>query len=123
MEHHKNWIEECDAARDFEYRFGTERAVRYLVREKFLSFLAAAEKDLRFQAEIPAFVAEIRTIFKPGHIKDCLNTARQSDPYDPNIYEDEEDPELIEQARINDLRKSANDLLVVARASEWLLDG
>jgi hypothetical protein len=121
MEHHKNWIEECDAARDFEYRFGTERALRYLVREKFLNFLVTAETDLRFQTEIPAFVAEIKTIFKPWQIKECLKTARQSDPYDPNIYEEEDDPELIEKARKIELRKRAYNLVFVQRATEWLI--
>jgi hypothetical protein len=36
----------------------------YLVGEKFLNFLEAAEDDAEFRAEIPAFAAEIKSIFE-----------------------------------------------------------
>ena len=71
---HKMWIEECDAARGIEDEFGTDRALRYLVEEKFINFLAAAEHYLEFRAEVPAFVAEIKTIFEPWQLRKCLNT-------------------------------------------------
>ena len=43
-----------------EDEFGTQKALDYLVGEKFLNFLEAAETDADFRAEIPAFVAEIK---------------------------------------------------------------
>ena len=57
------WKEQCDAARQIEAEFGTQNALAYLIGEKFLNFLEAAETDAEFRAEIPAFVAEIKTIF------------------------------------------------------------
>ncbi len=36
-------------------------------REKFLNFLEAAETNATSRAGIPAFVAEIKTIFEPWH--------------------------------------------------------
>ena len=56
----KIWMEQCEAARGIEDEFGTQKALAYLVGEKFLNYLEAAEKDSTFQAELPAFVAEIK---------------------------------------------------------------
>jgi len=77
------WKEQCDAARQIEDEFGTDKALRYLIGEKFLSFLEAAETDADFREEVPAFVAEIKTIFEPWKLAEHLETARQSEPFDP----------------------------------------
>jgi hypothetical protein len=79
----KIWIEQCEAARGIEDEFGTQKALAYLVGEKFLNFLEAAEKDSTFQAELPAFVAEIKRIFEPWQLAECLEKARQTEPFDP----------------------------------------
>ena len=49
------WIEKCEAARMIEDEFGTDKALRYLIGEKFLDYLEAAERLPDFRAEIPAF--------------------------------------------------------------------
>ena len=122
------WKEQCDAARQIEDEFGTQKALSYLIGEKFLNFLEAAETDAEFRAEIPAFVAEIKTIFETWQLTEYLEVARQSEPFDPSLYEpmDEEeaaeiDPEEVEDVRQDELRRSASDLLLVERAREWLL--
>lgn len=117
----KIWVEQCEAARRIEDEFGTDKALDYLIREKFLNFLEAAETDAEFRAEIPAFVAEIKTIFERWQLAEHLETARQTEPFDPGIYEDEE-PEDVEMHRQENIRRSANDLLLVERAKEWLLE-
>lgn len=65
MNRAKIWIEQCEAARGIEDEFGTQKALAYLIGEKFLNFLEATETDPTFRAEIPAFVAEIKRIFEP----------------------------------------------------------
>jgi hypothetical protein len=57
------WKEQCDAALQIEAEFGTQNALDYLIGEKILNFLEPAENDFEFRAEVPAFVAEIKTIF------------------------------------------------------------
>ncbi|MCY2953574.1 MAG: hypothetical protein NTU53_16585 [Planctomycetota bacterium] len=114
------WIEQCEAARGIEDEFGTQKALAYLVAEKFLDYLKAAEQDATFQAEIPAFVAEIKRIFEPWQLAECLEQARQTEPFDPSNYEGN-DPENIEMERQDDLRRCAADLLVVERAKVLLL--
>jgi len=117
------WIEKCDATRMIEDEFGTDKALRYLIGEKFLDYLEAAERLPDFRAEIPAFVAEIKTIFETWQLAEYLETARQSEPFDPGLYDEDVDidPEFVEMERQNDLRRSAADLLLVERAREWLL--
>ena len=122
------WIEQCEAAKQIEAEFGTQKALDYLIGEKFLNFLQAAETDAEFRAEIPAFVGGIKTIFEPWQLAEYLEVARQSEPFDPSLYEplDEEeaadiDPEEAEDVRQDELRRSAADLLLVEQARSWLL--
>ncbi len=118
MEPCKVWADQCEAARRIEDDFGTDKALDYLIREKFLNFLEAAETDAAFRAEIPAFVAKIKTIFEPWQLAEFLGTARQTEVFDPTIYDD---PETVETERQADLRRSAIYLVLIERAKAWLL--
>jgi hypothetical protein len=95
----KIWIDQCAAARNIEHEFGTDKALDYLIREKFLNFLEAAETDAEFRAEIPAFVAEIKTIFERWQLAEELERARQTEPFDPDLYDEDDDPEDVEMHR------------------------
>ena len=117
-EPHKIWIDQSEAARGIEDEFGTDKALAYLIGEKFLNFLEAAESNTAFKAELPAFVAEIKTIFEPWQLAEYLEIARHTEPIDPNDYASIEEAEM-EQKR--ELRRSAADLLLVERARWWLL--
>ena len=133
MKPHRIWIEQCEAARGIEDEFGTQKALAYLIGEKFINFLEAAEEDADFRAEIPAFVEEIKTIFEKWQLADYLDRARQSAPFDPSLFEPQSSyllgdekieygDEEIEEMRQEDIRHSAADLLLVDRAREWLLE-
>lgn len=50
---HKIWIEQCEAARGIEDEFGVVPAMKYLVGEKFLNYLDAAERDADFRHSSP----------------------------------------------------------------------
>ena len=129
----KIWMEQCEAARGIEDDFGTQKALDYLVGEKFVNFLEAAETDPSFRDEIPAFVAEIKTIFERWQLAQYLETALQAEPFDPSLFEpmsspllgDEEiefDADEVEDMRKDDIRRCTRDLLLVERAREWLLE-
>ena len=119
----KIWIDQREAARRIEDEFGTPNALAYLVGEKFLNFLEAAETHADFRAEIPAFVAEIKAIFEPWQLAEYLENARQTGPFDPALYDEDDDPEDIEMDRREDIQRSARDLPLVERATGWLLEG
>jgi hypothetical protein len=91
----------------------------YLIGEKFINYLEAAEGESEWTAEIQAFVAEIKTIFEPFQLAQYLETVRQTEPFDPLGYDD---PEEAEMERQSELRRSAAELLLVERAREWLLE-
>lgn len=118
----KIWIEQCEAAQSIEGQFGTDKALEYLIGEKFLNFLQAAETHADFRAEIPAFVDEIKTIFERWQLAEYLEKARLREPFDPNLYDEDDEPEEIEMDRQEDIREAARDLLLVERAREWLLE-
>ena len=119
MTPHKIWTEQCEAAKGIEDEFGTDKALAYLIGEKFINFLDAAESDTEFRAEIPAFVAEIKCVFEPWQLAEYLDKARQTEPFDAEDYDD---PEEAEMERQLELRKSAAELLLVERARDWLLE-
>jgi hypothetical protein len=118
MNPHRAWFKQCEAAKTIQDEFGTDRALAYLIGEKFVNFLSAAETDEAFRKEIPAFVAEIRRIFERWQLAAYLETARQTELFDPSDYDD---PAEAEFERRRELSESANELLLVERAREWLL--
>lgn len=124
MEFHTIWTEQCEAAKQIEGEFGTQRALDYLVGEKFLNFLEAAETDAAFRAEISEFVAGIKGIFERWQLAQYLETALQTEPFDPALFEDDEetDPEEVEDMRKDDIRRCTRNLLLMERAKEWLLE-
>jgi hypothetical protein len=113
------WTEQCQAARKIEDEFGVPKALEYLVGEKFINFLEAADDNADFRAELPAFAAEINTIFEPYQLAEYLEITRQTEAFDPTAYDDEETVEFEREANV---RRCATDLLLVERAKEWLLE-
>jgi hypothetical protein len=75
MEPHEIWKEQYEAAGGIEAEFGTQKTLDYLIDEKFINFLEAAETNKEFRGEIPAFVAEIKSIFEPWQLAQCLESA------------------------------------------------
>jgi hypothetical protein len=132
-EQHKIWIEQFEAAQNIEDDFGTQKALEYLVGDKFLNFLEAAETDKDFRSEIPAFVAKIKTLFERWQLAAYLETAKESEPFDPKLFEPQSsdllgeekiefDAEEVEEMGKDDIRQCTRDLLLVERAREWLLE-
>ena len=122
-EPHKIWIEQCEAAEGIEDDFGTQKALEYLVGEKFLNFLEVAETDADFRTEIPEFVTKIKEIFERWQLAQYLETAKESEPFDPTLFEGDEEfnAEEVEDMRKDDIRQCTRDLLLVERAREWLV--
>lgn len=122
---HKIWVEQCEATRGIEAEFGVVPAIKYLVGEKFMNYLDAAERDPEFRAELPAFVAEIKTIFEPWQLAEYLEKAGWTKPFDPSLYDEDDedyDPEFIEMERKDNIREVAKEILLLERAKEWLLE-
>jgi hypothetical protein len=68
IEFHRRWIEQCEAAQRIKQHFGLSNALEYLVGEKLLHFVEAAEHHPEFAQELPYFVAEIKRVFSLAEI-------------------------------------------------------
>ena len=121
MKPHEIWTEQCEAARGIEDEFGTQDALSYLISEKFLNFLEVADDDPKFRAEIPAFVAEIKTIFEQWQLVGALFTARWTDSGGWTVHY-EEGIEILEMPSPADTGRSGADQLLVKKAEKWLLE-
>jgi hypothetical protein len=66
---HLIWREQCEAAKTIQARYGVESALDYLVGEKLMNFVEAAEECSDFVQELPAFVAEVRKLFTLDEIR------------------------------------------------------
>ena len=77
IEFHKIWIAQCEAARNIKEAFGVDKALGYLIGEKFLNFLQASDGHPEFAAELPRFVEAIKEIFEPGEIRAYLDGTRR----------------------------------------------
>ena len=79
-EFHKIWIDQCEAAGDIRNEFGLQKALGYLIGEKFLNFLRAADQDADFAGEVPSFVEEIKRVFDQAELRAYLDGVRRVGP-------------------------------------------
>ena len=70
---HRFWREQCAATRRIRARFGLQCALDYLIAEKLLNFIWAAQNEAAAAAELPAFAAEVRRLFTAAEIRKCLD--------------------------------------------------
>jgi hypothetical protein len=74
---HEAWRDH--AAVTIQESYGTEKALGYLIGEKLLHHLAAAETRPEFARMLPAFVAEIRELFEPHVLREYLDSMFHDD--------------------------------------------
>ena len=74
MQFHKIWIEQCEATRTIKEQYGVQNALDYLIGEKLIRFVAAAESRPEFAQELPEFLQEVRRIFTAEAIDEYLDS-------------------------------------------------
>jgi hypothetical protein len=121
IEFHKIWIDQCEAARDIREAFGLEKAIGYLIGEKFLNFLEQADKDPTWAAEVPAFTESIKQIFTREEIADYLAGVRRVGALghvaSDEAYEEMRDAGAIDENPV----EWAKQILAVERVKSLLL--
>ena len=113
---------QADAARNILEDYGPQKAMGYLIGEKFLNFLEVAETDGQWRQAIPAFVAEIKAIFESLQIAEFLNTPRRLGALGHVASEEAHRmfrEELDEGQRV---REDARNLMLLEWAKELLLE-
>ena len=61
--------EQCRAARDIRDAWGARKALGYVVGEKLLNYIRAADSDPSWAVKVPLFAAEIRRIFTTEELR------------------------------------------------------
>ena len=119
-----DWIADwCEAVADrIEPRFGTAKAMGYLIGEKFLNFLEVAETNDQWREAIPAFVARIKSLFEPWQLAQFLRTPRRLGVLGHTATD--EGHRMLREARDESerTREDARNLVLLTWAEELLLD-
>ena len=121
IEFHKIWIEQCDAARGIRERFGTEKALGYLIGEKLLEFVRASHTRPEFAGELPSFVAEVKEIFSPSEISVYLGNLKRVGVQGHVLTDGQF--EFLRDAGAYDenIVRGAEDVIIMGRIREMLL--
>ena len=112
----------CEAARGVDDRFGTEKAMGYLIGEKFLNFLEEAETNREWRQAIPAFVAEIKAIFEHWKLADFLNTPRRLGALGHTSTEEGHRMLRAEWTEEERIQEDAKHMMLLEWAKELLLE-
>ncbi len=112
----------CEAAHDVDDEYGREKAMGYLIGEKFLNFLETAETNREWRQAIPAFVAGIKAQFELWQLADFLNTPRRLGAL--GHVASEEAHRMFREAMDESerIREDARNLMLLEWAKELLLD-
>jgi hypothetical protein len=123
IEFHKIWIDQCSATEGIRDQFGLQNALDYLIGEKLFTFLMVSERDKDFAAELPSFVAAIRSIFTPDEMRaylDQLDREKYLAPSEPVLDYDDLDNAFDEDWRENPVM-GAEEILRFSRVRELLI--
>lgn len=117
------WIEQCDAARGIRDDWGTRKALGYLVGEKLLNYIRAADSDPSWAANVPKFAAEIRQIFTDEELKAYFATATRIGVTGHVCTEEQYETMRDAGAFDEDVVTGATDAILFERARALLLGG
>lgn len=119
---HKVWVAQCEAAQGIKDSFGSEKALGYLIGEKFLNYLEASTTRPEWKGELPAFVAEIKRIFEPWEIGHFFETVKRVGALGhvctDEAFEVFRDAGAIEESPV----EGATQILLLEQAKELLLE-
>ena len=115
------WREQCDAARSIKARLGSEKALGYLLGEKFLNFLRASDRDHALREDLPQFVAEVREIFATWEMREYLCGVRRLGAAAHVLNEAQYDEMSAAGALGDDVVRAAEDVILIERAKQMLL--
>ena len=121
IEFHKIWIEQCEAAQGIKEQFGLKKAAGYLIGEKLLEFVRAANTRPEFAREIQDFIAEIKTIFTSQEIRTYLDNLERVGAAG-HVMTDEQYQVMRDAGALDsNVVRGAEDAIIVGRIKEMLL--
>ncbi|MFH1038035.1 MAG: hypothetical protein V1789_05135 [PVC group bacterium] len=115
------WRDQCRAAEDIMERFGVEKALGYLIGEKLMNFVQAAEQHSEFEEELPEFITEIKSIFQPWEISEYLENVKRVGALGHVCTDEEYEDFKNAGAVLQDIDFGINDILTLGKIQELLL--
>ena len=115
------WREQCDAARSIKERFGSEKALGYLLGEKFLNYLRASDRVPALRDDLPQFVAEVRESFATWEVREYLCGVRRLGAPAHVLTEAQYEDMSAAGALGDDVVRAAEDVILLERAKRLLL--
>jgi hypothetical protein len=111
----------CEAAQRVDEGFGPEKAMGYLIGEKFLNFLEVAETKGDWRQAIPSVVANIKALFEPWRLAEFMHTPRRLGVLGHTA--DDEGHRMLREAldESEKAREDARNLILFEWATELLL--
>jgi preprotein translocase subunit Sss1 len=93
-----------------------------LIGEKLVNFVRAGDSRAEFARELPEFLAEIKRIFEPWEIREYLENIRRVGPFAHTCTDEEYAVLRAAGALDEDPVRGAEDVLIVGRITEMLLE-
>ena len=115
------WREQCDAARSIKEKFGSEKALGYLIGEKFLNYLRASDRVPELRDDLPRFVVEIRETFAIWQLREYLCGVRRLGAAAHVLNEAQYEEMSAAGALGDDVVGAAEDTILLERAKRLLL--
>jgi hypothetical protein len=115
---HEVWIEQCAAAEGIREQYGVKAVAAYLIGEKLLHFLSAAQEHPEFADELPKFIAQIKSIIEPHELTAFFDDLAFGNVFDPSQSFRGDPEEGIEDW---DVQYDAEKILLVENAKALLL--
>ena len=116
-----SWLDKCDAARSIKEEFGSEKALGYLIGEKFLDYLRASDRVPALRDDLPRFVAEVRDIFATWELREYLCGVRRLGAAAHVLSEAQYEEMSAAGALGDDVVWAAEDVILLERAKQLLL--
>lgn len=119
---HEMWRDQCAATGRIRAQYGFEKAIGYLVGEKLVNFVRVSAIRPEYAAELSRFVDGVRCVFTQEELAAYLETVRRVGAF-AHVCSDEEIERLrAAVAFAEDPVHDAEDVLIVERLKEMLLD-
>ncbi len=116
----RTWMDQCQAAEDILEQFGPDKALGYLIGEKFVNAIRAAPRYPEVAAELPMFAARIREIVDPQDLRRWFVTVRRVGPLGHAASEEQFQTFVAAGAVEENPVTSAEEILALERARELL---
>jgi hypothetical protein len=113
------WRDQCVAAVTIRKEYGLQNALGYLVGEKLLHHVEAAETRSEFARSLPPFVAAVREMFEPHVLREYLDSVKRVGAQGHVL--DDETFERVRGMFYEDVVSAAEDVVRMGRIREMLI--